>query len=202
MAKSIPGQLSMWSLMTSEPSPSATSSPGSEGGGSPSDSLDGQTTGQSGPARARANPSAKQVRGSASKTPDTSGQLGSSLLPPADLQSFLESRFLKRFVTGGSTPCAMTLKRKVTPSGRRFFQLVPLERRISATGSGFWPTPRASGGSLSGGSNSRKAALKRGQYLSGKLNPAWIGWLMGYGTEWHLFADLETPSSRKSQRKS
>ena len=201
MAKSIPAQLSMFSLWTSGASPSATSSPGSEAGPTPSASPSGPTTGLFGLEAAPASHLAKQARGSASKTHATSGQLGSSSFPPADLQSFLESRFLKRFVTGGSTPCAMTLKRKATPSGRQFFQLAPLERRISATGSGFWPTPQASGGSLSGGSNSRKAALKRGQYLSGKLNPAWIGWLMGYGTEWHSFADLETPLSRKSRQK-
>lgn len=179
----------------------ATSSQASAAGLMRSASQDGRIADLFGLARAPASRLAKRAKASASKTPDTFGHLGSNSLPSVDLQSFLESRFLKRFVTGGSTPCAMTLKRKATPSGRQLFQLAPLERRISATGSGFWPTPRASGGSLSGGSNSRKAALKRGQYLSGKLNPAWIGWLMGYGTEWHSFADLETQSSRKSRQK-
>ena len=49
MAKSIPGQSSMWHLMTSEPSPNATSSPESAGGDTPFGSQGGLTTGPSGP---------------------------------------------------------------------------------------------------------------------------------------------------------
>lgn len=38
--------------------------------------------------------------------------------------------------------------------------------------------------------------------LRGQLNPDFVCWLMGYPAGWLNYADLETPSSRKSPRKS
>jgi len=60
MAKSIPVQLSMFTPTSSTDSLSATSSPASVDGASPSDSPDGPTTGPSGQEAAPANPSRQQ----------------------------------------------------------------------------------------------------------------------------------------------
>lgn len=38
--------------------------------------------------------------------------------------------------------------------------------------------------------------------LCGSLNPTWVEWLQGYPLGWTDCADSETPSSRKSRRKS
>jgi hypothetical protein len=37
---------------------------------------------------------------------------------------------------------------------------------------------------------------------NGSLNPAWVEWLMGYPLGWTDCADSETPSCRKSRRRS
>ena len=47
-----------------------------------------------------------------------------------------------------------------------------------------WPTPRADGGNNAGGSNSRKAAIKRGTYITGNINPSHREWLMGFPIGW------------------
>lgn len=36
---------------------------------------------------------------------------------------------------------------------------------------------------------------------TGKLNPQWVEWLMGYPAEWTALPDLATPSSLKSQKR-
>jgi hypothetical protein len=47
-----------------------------------------------------------------------------------------------------------------------------------------WNAPRAAGGSLTGGSNSRKTAIRDGSYVSGSLNPAWVEMLQGFPEGW------------------
>lgn len=59
-----------------------------------------------------------------------------------------------------------------------------------------WNTPRSSGASLSGGSNSRKTAIRDGSYISGSLNPAWVGLLMGFPEDWTATAGLRLPGRR------
>lgn len=60
-----------------------------------------------------------------------------------------------------------------------------------------WPTPVAKGG-LDGGAHSR-AALKKLENTSqevppsGKLNPRWLEWLMGFPIGWTELEDSETP---------
>lgn len=48
-----------------------------------------------------------------------------------------------------------------------------------------YPTPNTAG--MDGGSNQRKAAKKNGMYIThpgGKLNPAFVEWLMGWPLQW------------------
>jgi hypothetical protein len=59
-----------------------------------------------------------------------------------------------------------------------------------------WNTPRSSGASLSGGSNSRKTAIRDGSYISGSLNPAWVEALMGFPPDWTATAGPPRPARR------
>ena len=61
-----------------------------------------------------------------------------------------------------------------------------------------YPTPRVDGGNNAGGSNSRKAAIDRGTYISGSLNPSFVEWMMGFPVGFTGWTDSEasvTPSS-------
>lgn len=60
------------------------------------------------------------------------------------------------------------------------------------------PTPRSDGGNNAGGSNARKAALIRGTYLSGCLNPSFVEWMLGFPIGWTACAPSEIASSPKS----
>jgi hypothetical protein len=59
-----------------------------------------------------------------------------------------------------------------------------------------WGTPNCSG--MDGGSNSRKAAKKRGNIAeletkkTGQLNPSWVEWLMGWPIGWTDLKPSET----------
>lgn len=82
------------------------------------------------------------------KMKDTSHRSGLTLSRSADLQSCLESRFRQQSDRTGSTIYSMHWKKKRTPAGRQYFQLVASVPRISETGSFLglsgWPTPTAS----------------------------------------------------------
>jgi hypothetical protein len=65
-----------------------------------------------------------------------------------------------------------------------------------------YPTPRASGTTMGGGSNSRAAAKARGTLVTGSLNPTWVEWLMGFPLEWTALKDWAMRSSRKSPKQS
>jgi hypothetical protein len=60
-----------------------------------------------------------------------------------------------------------------------------------------------------GGSSARsqvhslvEAGLLQKKEVSGKLNPTWVEWLMGFPLGWTDLGDSETPSSRKSSKSS
>jgi hypothetical protein len=74
-----------------------------------------------------------------------------------------------------------------------------------------WPTPTAMTGGegvapshLDGGHgwNTAAAVNAAAQNTTGKLNPQWVAWLMGYPTEYLNSVRWETPSSRRSRKKS
>jgi len=73
-----------------------------------------------------------------------------------------------------------------------------------------WPTPRVSSANGVAQSEVDKGDPKRRLEVTvqveqpqttGKLNPKWVAWLMGYPTEYLNSVPWETRSSRKSQRK-
>lgn len=145
MAKSIPAQLSMWHLMTSEASPSATSSPGSAGGHMHCGSPDGQTTGPSGQDRARASRSQSQAKAPGQMIQGTCGPTFINSSPPVGPLSSWESRLRARLGMVGSTECELIWREKVTPAGELISRLAPSTRRTSGSGSigsrATWVTP-------------------------------------------------------------
>ena len=145
MVKSIPAQLSMWHLMTSEASPSVTSSPGSADGDTPCVLPDGQTTGQSGQGAAPASRFRSQAKALVLTIHGTSGPTSTASSSPADPLSSWESKLRGRLGTDGSMEFALIWKELATPAGRSIFRLsrsTPRTFASDSTGSQWtWPTP-------------------------------------------------------------
>jgi len=58
----------------------------------------------------------------------------------------------------------------------------------------FFPTPCAGRKGLDGGSNTRMQAKENGTWVpTGKLNPEWVEWLMGFPLGWTDCEDSGTP---------
>lgn len=137
-----------------------------------------------------------------------SGQRCARLLRGADPLTSLLKMCLASSLPG-TTKYALIWKAKRTPSGRLWFQLVPLATRISAIGSGFLPTPRAcewQKGGLRGAEARRDSPCLRAWFhlVTGKPLPiSFVEWMMGYPigyTEGKNEAKPSaTPSSRRSQ---
>lgn len=101
-----------------------TSLQGFPGGDLHSDKQDGQTIGQSGPARVLASHSAGQESALGSKTKDTSGRSSTASLASANLSRSLASRLQVRTGSTGWILYATTWNLLATPSGR----LLPVQQ--------------------------------------------------------------------------
>ena len=138
-------QLSMFPLMNSEASPSATSSQGSASGPTPCDPQAGPMTVLFGQEAARASLSAAQVAEAGLMMSGTSGRTGTTSSASASLQSSLESKLRAKTASVGSTLYQLTWKPRATPSGRLICALRASARRTSASVSSSeqrgWPTP-------------------------------------------------------------
>ena len=126
-----------------------TSSPGLEGGPTPSASPDGPTTSPCGPPPSPASRSAAPALGGGRATTATFGPSSVGSSPSASLQFSLESRLRARLEGLGSPLYALTWKHWAMPSGPPICALRGRGLRISASVcsgelSG-WPTPDASG---------------------------------------------------------
>ena len=119
----------------------AISSPGSAFGAQPCAEPDGLTTGQSGPARAPANLSARQAKAAGLLMSGTYGPLGRISSASESLQSSLASKLRAKTATAGSTLFKLTWKEWVTPAGRRFPLLRATGRPTDATEFTSWPSP-------------------------------------------------------------
>ena len=202
--------------------PSATSSPESAGGVTPSDSPDGLQTDLFGREVAPVSPSVVRENLGGGAIRAIFGQRGIASSASAALQSSLVSRLKQRLDTDGSTLFAMTWSEKTTPSGRSVCLLRASGHRTSGSGCGSWPSPKAqnaNGAGLhgQGGQDLQTMALASwptrqahglissgspaGTAKPGQLNPAFSRWLMGYPPAWDACAGTAMPSSRKSQPK-
>ena len=135
------GQLSMFDLETCGDIVSVTFSQGLEGGHMPCGLPDGETSDLFGQALAPASPSARQERARRPMTDATCGLRGFLSSASAALQSCLESRLRRRLDGAGSTLFLLIWRRKATPAGRPYYQLVASALRISGSDCGGWPTP-------------------------------------------------------------
>jgi hypothetical protein len=144
MERLMSDQLLMFSLMTLEDSPNATSLQELQDGRTRSDWQDGMTKEKSGRVRAPANHLASPAR---EKEPPTSGIYGltfTDLLPPADQRSLLANRLVARLAMVGSTESDLTWKVKDTPAKDLIFRLAPSTRRTSGSDCIGWRTPATS----------------------------------------------------------
>jgi len=120
-----------------------TGSPASAGGPSRSDWPVGMTRDLFGldPALARDSASPAPVPGGL--TIDISGRTGIGSSASRALQSSLENKLMRRFVTAGSTLFALTWKHSATPAGRPYCQLRASARSTNDHACGSWPTAAA-----------------------------------------------------------
>lgn len=177
-----------------------TSSQVSGGGLPPFGSQIGPTTCLSGPAAAPVSLSVRQGAATPSLTSGISGRLGSRLFNSADLQSSLESKLRVLTRSSGSTLYTLTWKEQATPSGRLYCLLRASGRRTSGIEFTGWLTPTARDwkGYTKREGESICNQLRRLYGGTGKPNPRWLAWLMGYETEaWVRYAPSGTRSSRR-----
>lgn len=125
---------------------SVTSLPASADGLEHSGLQDGPTTCPSGLEAVHVSPSLTPGRSEDSPTIATSGPPGSSSSSSIGLQSFLASRLPRLLGSRGSTLFRLTLKERVTPSGRRIFAQRASVLRTEGKDSTGWPSPIASRG--------------------------------------------------------
>ena len=140
-------------------------------------------------------------------------QPGSDSFGPANLPQLLENRLKTQLPIDGLTKWPMHWKKKITPSGREYSLLVRSERRTKEKDFGLWlPTLGANESKGSSKRRYRGSPHFRGAKMSEGLRicetdpiyltPSFAAIVMGYPAEWIKYAPSETPSSRKSRRKS
>lgn len=139
-----------------------TSSPESESGPTPSDSLVGLTTEWCGPDHALASLSPRQAAERGLLTSGTSGRSGFTSYRSAVLMSSLASKLRRTTRLFGSTLFSMTWTTSVTPSGRSIFRLAASVRRTGGTGFTSWPTPKAWDKSVRTKEGAEKEAERKG----------------------------------------
>src|SRR6185295_4258315 len=168
---------------------SATSSPVSADGPTPSDSPESPITPPSGPGRAPASRSRTRARGAGFATLGIFGQHGSHSSNSVALQSSLESKLRARLASSGSTLFSLTWRDAVTPSGRRICALRASALPTSGNDCTSWPTPTVSRGDYS---------YSRGDHESPTLKLAGAAKTVLAGTPSACIASTDTPSPRDS----
>ena len=138
---------------------SATSSLALASGLSPFGGPAGQIIDLFGPVPVLANLSARQALELGLRTQGTFGQPSPGSLNSANLQSSLESKLRARLSSLGSTLYTLTWKPWVTPSGPSRSRLRASVRRISATDSTGWPTPKVTDTNGPGNSTNRQGGM-------------------------------------------
>ena len=211
---------------TSNPSPSATSSPESASGPMPSDKPDGPTIEKSGPEVVPANLSAQQAREQGLLTSGTYGPRFITSSGSVRLEQSLVSKLQAKTALLGSGLFRLTWKRRDTPSGVSIFALRASGRRTSDKGCTSWPTPtglapakngqneagnscnlvkmkalvQGDPGHLRTDSGEKQNGSSAATTNTGQLNPALPRWLQGLPAAWESCADMVTPLRRQSRK--
>ena len=159
---------------------------------------------------------------------DTSGQSGSSLSKPLDLQSFLENKLRQTLGATGCLEYDLTWKHWGMKSGREIFALRASVRHTHDKDYTGWPTPNTMDHmNRKGLRPSRVATGRTGGYITeilsqlkpeahgenqepsnsltakkDALDPELVRWLMGFPPEWSLSKGTETQSSLHLQQNS
>ena len=143
---------------TSNPSPSATSSPDSASGPMPSDKPDGPTIEKSGPEVVHANLSARQAKELGLLTSGTYGPRSITSFGSVRLEQSLVSRLRAKTASLGSALFRLTWKQRDTPLGVSIYALRASARRTSDKDCTSWLTPNTP----SGGPNVKPSAKHTG----------------------------------------
>jgi len=129
--------------MTSEATPSVTSSPESADGATPCDLPDGPMTDLLGQALVPANRSASPAPSVAARMSATYGLRSSASSASVGLQRCLANRLPELLASRGSTMFALTWKTQATPLRRQICRLAASAHRTDDSGCGGWPTPNS-----------------------------------------------------------
>ena len=156
------GRLPKSSPTTCAALPNVTGSQASADGPSLFDSLDGETSGPSGPEVVPVSPSRARGRVLGATIRATFGQRGFASSASAALTQSLVSRLKARLGTGGCALYTMTWKVKVTPSGRSVSRLAASALRTSDSGCGGWASPMAGTNRKSARAMSREGNSRNG----------------------------------------
>src|SRR6516165_3941399 len=138
MGRSMSDQYSMFDLTTCGPIVSATSSPGSAAGPTPSLLLDGRTTERSGLGAARVSPSLWRDKERRITTTETSGPLFTVSSPSADLQRSLANRLRENLDINGSPEFVLRWSDLDIGLGPPVFRLASSGRRTGGSGCSGW----------------------------------------------------------------
>lgn len=191
MAKSMNGQLNLFSPPTCAGSLPAIGSPGSAAGRTRSLSLVGLAIGLYGQVRAPVNPRVLPRVGETWR--ETSGQIGVLSSLNVALTHSLVSRLS---ADPGSIASLLTCGVWTTPSGLRFFRLSASVKTINENGFILWGTPTAT-------ANQACPSMRKWPGCRGmEVSPEAFARRMGYQHEWLRCLDLAMPLSRKSRKSS
>lgn len=217
------GQSNLFEQTISEDSGNAISSPGSEAGATPCDSLAGPTIAKSGLEAVPVSRGARRGKALVKPIPAIFGRRGFGSSESAALASSLVSRLRARMVVHGSTGQPSTWKAQVTPSGRLIYQRAASERLMSAIGFGLWPTPTrddAAGRRLGNPYHTKNGTWRHRNRAGGQSlarlaqvcnhlgrpdlgrSVAFRLQLMGFPMSWRDAMPPGTPSSRRSRKPS
>lgn len=144
MVRLIQGALQMSNRQISKDLHSVTSSQELVDGAEPYNLRGGVQTDLFGQEALPVNHSPQQEKGKEKMTSDTSGQSSLISLESANLQQSLVSRLQRLSDTGGLMIYKLTLKEKVTPQQRSYYQLAASAPRTKEKGSSSWLTPTTS----------------------------------------------------------
>jgi hypothetical protein len=88
----------------------------------------------------------------------------------------------------------------LTQRGKQFFRPSGKKAHLALDQAAqMWPTPRANKHS---GKSREDFSPALHEVIGGQLNPTWVEWLMGFPFGWTALSASETPSSRKSRKRS
>jgi hypothetical protein len=200
------GQTTLWNT------DSATSSPELEDGRSRCDSLECQTTAQSGPARALASPLAQPGSSVAARMLATYGLRSSASSASVALQQSLANKLAERLDSRGSTMFALTWRAKDTPQRRQICRLAASALTTSGKGCTGLPHTLPTPSDTSNHGKSHVAGRLdewggssnpfRGTEIGKVHSPGFELWVMGYPAAWRELMPPAMPSSRRSRKPS